>query len=698
MDPQVSLTLTGKREGRSYNILASIEPLLTSERGPLDICCVVDISGSMDSRVSVEGAEDAGLSVLDIVKHAVNTIMGTLQPIDRLGLVSYSDTARVEFGLTNMDDAGKSTCGAIIGSLRTEGSTNLWDGLLKGMEVMKAQTGNEHRARAVFLLTDGVPNVEPPKPYLAMMRDFKDSLGTSSYPGTICTFGFGYNLLSNILIDIALEGGGSYAFIPDGGFVGTIFVNALSNQLVSFSSDTRLAIEVQGGATLIPDSLTATCSSVDITSWGASLSISSLPINQRRDFFFTLNLPDDGANDLDLSIERYVTTSLTYQPLFLQNATPLTVEATLATSTVNSRLYFEAQGFRERLIRSLMRGRTPETNDPESLQLAADMESWIAHNQGDTSLSPRADGVVSYVKDLREDLIGQVSVAFSKANYYQKWGKHYLPSLCRAHQLQQCNNFKDPGVQHYGGALFNRVRDAADDIFMSLPPPTPTAPSYDNYGGGGGGGTQSAPVNMRAFYNAAAGCLDGDCSVSLSNGDTKKVRELQRGDQVACNLVSTSLQGDKLSAAVECVVKMKCGGSVDLVETREGLRITPWHPIFIGGKWQFPADLSGAKLTSHETDAVFNFVLGPVMSDGKIVSKGGQRGVSLVVSGVECIALAHGITGDAVAEHSFYGTDAVVKSLKSLGKSAYEVHGCVEIEQANVVRDNATGLVCDLIA
>jgi hypothetical protein len=32
-------------------------------------------------------------------------------------------------------------------------------------------------------------------------------------------------------------------------------------------------------------------------------------------------------------------------------------------------------------------------------------------------------------------------------NYFERWGKHYLPSLARAHLLQQCNNFKDPGIQ-----------------------------------------------------------------------------------------------------------------------------------------------------------------------------------------------------------------------------------------------------------
>ena len=56
--------------------------------------------------------------------------------------------------------------------------------------------------------------------------------------------------------------------------------------------------------------------------------------------------------------------------------------------------------------------------------------------------------------DLLADLEGQVTEALSRTDWFNKWGRHYLLSLVNAHHLQQCNNFKDPGVQHYGGALF----------------------------------------------------------------------------------------------------------------------------------------------------------------------------------------------------------------------------------------------------
>merc|ERR1712230_218358 len=75
-----------------------------------------------------------------------------------------------------------------------------------------------------------------------------------------------------------------------------------------------------------------------------------------------------------------------------------------------------------------------------------------------------------HVVALLEDLEGQVTEALSRQDWYMRWGRHYLPSLARAHLLQQCNNFKDPGVQIYGGDIFAKVRDDADELFVSLPP------------------------------------------------------------------------------------------------------------------------------------------------------------------------------------------------------------------------------------
>merc|ERR1712166_260639 len=58
------------------------------------------------------------------------------------------------------------------------------------------------------------------------------------------------------------------------------------------------------------------------------------------------------------------------------------------------------------------------------------------------------------IKALLEDMTGQALEAFSREDWCEKWGVHYLPSVLFANQRQVCNNFKDPGVQFYGGDLF----------------------------------------------------------------------------------------------------------------------------------------------------------------------------------------------------------------------------------------------------
>ena len=65
---------------------------------PCDIVLVIDVSGSMGSDAPAPGdasGEQMGLSVLDLTKHAALTILETLGPQDRMGIVTFASEAQV---------------------------------------------------------------------------------------------------------------------------------------------------------------------------------------------------------------------------------------------------------------------------------------------------------------------------------------------------------------------------------------------------------------------------------------------------------------------------------------------------------------------------------------------------------------------------------------------------------------------------
>jgi hypothetical protein len=103
------------------------------------------------------------------------------------------------------------------------------------------------RLAAVLLLTDGMPNIVPPRGHIPMLRRYRDQNGI---PCNISTFGFGYNLDSALLNEIAIEGNGAYSFIPDSGFVGTAFIHAISNLLCTMAKNVQLTLCPRGGARL----------------------------------------------------------------------------------------------------------------------------------------------------------------------------------------------------------------------------------------------------------------------------------------------------------------------------------------------------------------------------------------------------------------------------------------------------------------
>jgi Mg-chelatase subunit ChlD len=59
-------------------------------------------------------------------------------------------------------------------TLVAEGQTNLWDGLFHGLEVLKR--GNMQsvgtRNMSIFILTDGEPNIIPPRGHVQMLQRY----------------------------------------------------------------------------------------------------------------------------------------------------------------------------------------------------------------------------------------------------------------------------------------------------------------------------------------------------------------------------------------------------------------------------------------------------------------------------------------------------------------------------------------------
>ncbi|CAF1946976.1 unnamed protein product [Rotaria magnacalcarata] len=549
----------------------NLDENLDANRSPCDICCVVDTSGSMAtaSEIQNDANEKFGLSRLDLVKHAIKTVVQSLQPQDRLSLVSFSHSSKIFFQLTNMTADGKSSALAALGRLKSDGDTNLWNGIQTGLEVLsKGQRAIGSNA-ALFLLTDGCPNVEPLRGHIPTLKKFKD---TTNFTCTINTFGFGYDLDSKLLEEIAMLGNsGSYAFIPDGSFVGTIFVNAMATLLTTVATNVQNSIRININANLQEDDL-------------------------RR---------------------------LTQQKFRLQFVHCVRTAA-------------------------------------EAMRREANQDTVIAMNQIkqlEQDMRNYTNGSDAFVKDLLADLTGQVQEALGNKAWFKKWGLHFLPSLTRAHLLQYCNNFKDPGVQHYGrGTLFSTVRDEMDTIFCSLP-----APKRSKQTG--------AAINMTVFHNAAGGCFHGECKVRLMNGTSKLIKNVKPGDRMAPH-----------GGMVNYVIKTKCQNEkAKMVVIDNGLIITAWHPIRLHQQWIMPCSLVSAP-TEISCKEVYNFAL--------------DQGHTIFVNDIECVTLGHGFKEDIV-RHAYYGTQRVIEDLRQLD-SEQNKSGIIEITEDELIRNKKSGLVTSL--
>jgi len=303
---------------------------------------------------------------------------------------------------------------------------------------------------------------------------------------------------------------------------------------------------------------------------------------------------------------------------------------------------------------NLVFGSTQKTLD-QTMTLVNDLAYEL--KQGDKT---------KYFEDTLEELIGQVTIALSKNEFFTKWGRHYLISLSRAHQNEFCNNFKDPAIQHYGGPLFKTHRDGLEKVFFDTEPPKPSLENRNKK-------TQNKTSHeiISRYYDCSNGCWDGDSEILMSDGSIKKAKNVVKGDEVKGAENTTSI--------VLCVTKLSpADGKMNLIQLEGGLKITQWHPIRVNGQFYFPNHFSREQ--EIQCEAVYDLVL--------------DKGHTVFVNGVECVTLGHNFTGD-VAGHDFFGTDKVIESLQKM--NGWE-DGSIDLSQATFVREEKTQRVIGIVA
>jgi len=638
-----------------------------------------------------DGGEAYGLSLLDIVKHATSTVAETLGHGDHLSMVSFDSSAQVESGLTPMHKDGKEWARDIAASLEPGSTTNLWDGLATGLDTLR-DGGSAHAHTALMILTDGVPNVVPPRGHEEMLQRYVDAHGCFA---SVHTFGFGYSLDSKLLASLSRIGGGAFAFIPDASFVGTAFVHALANTLSTYTSQAELKLEVTGGASI---RALASASQLEATSWGGRLPLGPMQYGQARDVLLRARLPA-GAT---------IRAVLTDGPSGTVMASSSEVDATsdrVAPGSAEA-LRVDEEVHRHQLLETIefvletcdggdakgggrVARNAADTAAPPGPDLAA-AESRRTELSRSIAATTKAyeEGLLGaparsspFLTALQADVDGQVREALSRRDWWRRWGRHWLRSLGSAHSRQECNNFKDASVQSYGGALFQQERDLADTTFLRLPPPTPSITTSSVWNGGVQvSQTRTVITSMGRYHDSSRPCFHAGSAVGLADGTQVLIRDLQSGDRVA-----TTGGG---AARVRCIVRTICPlGTADLVTLPGGLRVTPWHPVRVAGEaaWRFPArDVRGA-VRSHTApcEAVYSVLL--------------DSDHTLLIDGYECVGLGHGIPNDPVASHPFFGEEEAV--LASLQAMKGWPEGLVDLDPHHPVEcDAASGLVSGLRA
>ena len=188
--------VVSRNGGRAFLQLTLTAPEgAARERKPVNLCVVLDRSGSMGEEGKIENA-----------KAALGALIDRLSRDDVFSLVIYDDIVNV---LRPAGCAGdRRELHDLVEGIQPRGWTNLGGGMLEGFSQVERYAGKDYVNRVV-LLSDGLANrgITDPRELVRYARKFRER------SISLTTMGVGLDYNENLMTSLAAGGGGNYYFI-----------------------------------------------------------------------------------------------------------------------------------------------------------------------------------------------------------------------------------------------------------------------------------------------------------------------------------------------------------------------------------------------------------------------------------------------------------------------------------------------------
>jgi len=197
------------------------------ERPPLNLVLAIDNSGSMEGHP------------LDYVKSGLRQMLESIEPGDKVTLITFSGEARV---VAEGGPGELSTLYEAIDLMAANGSTNIYDALDLAYDMVELNASAEWQNR-ILLLSDGVATagVTSSSEIIALA----ELHAQDNY--RLTTIGIGVDFDIELMQELAEVGEGSFYYVEDPSAVSEIFVDEVTSYLVPLAHDAVIEVNVEPG-------------------------------------------------------------------------------------------------------------------------------------------------------------------------------------------------------------------------------------------------------------------------------------------------------------------------------------------------------------------------------------------------------------------------------------------------------------------